>query len=178
MKKGTIFLIIIAMFLLSPRAYAADTFEKYGDIGQIALPVIALVMTAVYKDREGVVQFARVFGATMGVTYGLKYVINAKRPYGGDHSFPSGHTASAFAGAGFIQQRYGWNYGLPAYAAATLVGISRVTSGKHYAQDVAAAAAIAIGANLIFTKKIEKRTIMITPVNLNKGVGVIVTYNW
>lgn len=36
----------------------------------------------------------------------------------GDDSFPSGHTDS-FMAATFIQQRYGWQYGLPAYVAAS-----------------------------------------------------------
>ncbi len=43
-----------------------------------------------------------------------------------------------------MRKRYGWDYGIPAYAAASFVGYSRVESGKHYAHDVVAGAAIGI----------------------------------
>ena len=49
-------------------------------------------------------------------------------------SFPSDTSALAFAPAQFLWQRYGWEYGLPAYAAATFVGWSRVLSpGERHA---------------------------------------------
>ena len=44
--------------------------------------------------------------------------------------------------ATFIQQRYGWQYGLPAYVAASYVGYTRVASDQHYLEDVLAGAAI------------------------------------
>jgi len=159
-------------------AYAGDGFESYGDIVQIALPVTALAMTVAYDKREGAIQFAKAFMAAEAATYGLKYSINSRRPNGGDHSFPSGHTAAAFAGASFIQQRYGSEYGIPAYIAATLVGVSRITSDNHYLQDVVAGAAIGIGANLIFTKRFEGKNIAVTPVSLNKGAVLLLSYNW
>jgi membrane-associated phospholipid phosphatase len=60
-------------------------------------------------------------------------------------SFPSGHTASAFAfasGAGATERRLR----LPLLALATLVGYSRVHTGVHYPADVVAGAAIGLGA--------------------------------
>jgi membrane-associated phospholipid phosphatase len=60
-------------------------------------------------------------------------------------SFPSGHTASAFAfasAAGGAERRLG----LPLLALATLVGYSRVHTGVHYPADVIAGAAIGLGA--------------------------------
>lgn len=159
-------------------AYARDGFELYGDIGQIALPVTALAMTVTYDNREGTIQLAKAFIAAEAIAYGLTYSINSRRPNGGNHSFPSGHTAAAFTGASFIQQRYGMEYGIPAYIAATLVGVSRITSDNHYLQDVVAGAAIGISANLIFTKRLEKKNIAVTPVSLNKGAGLFLSYNW
>jgi hypothetical protein len=84
-------------------------------------------------------------------TYALKYSINAQRPNGGSHSFPSGHTASAFMGAEFIRLHFGMSWGIPAYGAAAWVGYSRVESRKHYWRDVAAGALIGIAANYDFS---------------------------
>ncbi len=168
-------MMLMSKFFIS-NASAGNTFETYGDIGQIAIPVSALIMTAVHDDKEGRSQFIKAFVATTAVTYVMKYSINATRPNGGDHSFPSGHTSSAFSGASFIQQRYGMEYGIPAYIAASLVGASRVTSNNHYIKDVVAGAAIGISTNLILTEKYNKKTIAITPINLNRGWGMLLTY--
>ena len=69
----------------------------------------------------------------------------------GRWSFPSGHTASAFIGAGFLQRRYGWKYGVPAYLAAGFVGASRVITKWHWIGDVIIGAGIGIGVNYLFT---------------------------
>lgn len=167
--------VLLSLFLIS-NVFAKDAFETYGDFGQVLLPATAVVMISIQKDKEGAIQFAKAFTSTLAVTYGLKYAVNSERPNGGKHSFPSGHTSSAFAGAAFIQQRYGWEYGLPAYIAAALVGVSRVTSNKHFVGDVFVGAAIGIGANLIFTSKYEKEAITIVPTS--NGVLLVLNYNW
>jgi len=177
-EPAKLFCLIISLTLSLPGVVAGEPLETFGDIGQFALPAAALGMTAVYKDGEGALDFIKALAVTEAVTYGLKYTINSERPDGGDHSFPSGHTAAAFAGAAFIQQRYGWDCGVPAYIAATLVGFSRITSKNHYAQDVLAGAAIGIGANLLFTKKYEKKNLTVSPLSLNRGMGIIFSYNW
>lgn len=91
---------------------------------------------------------------------GLKYAIDKDRPDdSGDDSFPSGHTADSFAAATFIQQRYGWKWGIPAYIGATFVGYTRVDSDKHYVEDVLAGAAIGIISGLYFTEPYSGITI-------------------
>lgn len=57
----------------------------------------------------------------------------------------------AFSGASFLQKRYGWEYGLPAYAAAGFVGWSRVNSDEHDTADVVAGATISILSTYFFT---------------------------
>ncbi|MBS1586402.1 MAG: phosphatase PAP2 family protein [Bacteroidetes bacterium] len=59
-------------------------------------------------------------------------------------SFPSGHTTAAFAAATVFSVEYRDQPVIPiiAYAAATLVGLSRITENKHWATDVFAGAAL------------------------------------
>ena len=130
----------------------ADGIETAGDVLQIVLPATAAGMTLIYWDGKGALQFGESVALTEGVTYGLKYTVQETRPNGGSNSFPSGHTSISFCSAEFIRKRYGWEYGLPAYAAATFVGYSRVESRQHYTWDVVAGAAIGIGSSYLFTR--------------------------
>jgi membrane-associated phospholipid phosphatase len=68
---------------------------------------------------KGAGQLGLSVGATAAETWALKHTVHETRPNGKDErSFPSGHTSVAFASAGYIQQRYGWQAGLPATAVA------------------------------------------------------------
>ncbi len=128
-----------------------DTIETAGDVGLVALPAAAAAMTVLNRDWEGTRQLGKALLSTAAVTGGLKLTVNEKAPNGDDHAFPSGHTSIAFAGASFLQRRYGWGYGAPAYLAAAFVGYSRVETDHHRVHDVLAGAAIGIVSNLIFT---------------------------
>lgn len=98
-----------------------------GDIGAVLLPVAGLTAILIQKDWEGLKQGALAGVTTLGVTYALKYAVKKERPdYSDNHSFPSMHTSVSFAAASFIQRRYGWKWGLPAYVVSTYVGWSRV----------------------------------------------------
>lgn len=134
------------------QAPASNEMRTAGDVLQSVLPATALGLTAGFHDREGAIEFAESAAVTLAVTYTLKYTISERRPNGGDHSFPSGHTSISFASAEFIRGRYGWEYGVPAYAAAVFVGYSRVASREHHTYDVAAGAAIGFLSSYIFTK--------------------------
>ncbi len=133
-------------------AQASDGLRTAGDVLQIALPAAAAGMTLAYRDAPGALQFAESAGVTLAVTYGLKYTVVESRPDGGAHSFPSGHTSISFCSAEFMRKRYGWEYGVPAYALASFVGYTRVESGQHHPQDVVAGAAIGILSSYIFTR--------------------------
>ncbi len=86
-------------------------------------------------------------GRAYAVTGMLKVTVDQTRPDGGRHSFPSGHTSMAFAGAESIRKAYGWGWGAPALLAAGFVGWSRVETHRHYTRDVLFGAAIGIFAN-------------------------------
>ena len=146
--------LVFAVLLASGSA-RAEVVERGGDLGAILLPAGAVAGTLVAKDTRGLGQFARAYISAMAVVYVLKPTVDRTRPDGGQHSFPSGHAASAFAGAAFLQRRYGWGLGVPSYALASFVGYSRVEAKRHYTSDVVAGAAIGIAANCVFTHSRE-----------------------
>ena len=73
---------------------------------------------------------------TDSAAFGLKLVANDKRPNGDDFSFPSAHTASSFCVASVLDEYYGPEVGLPAYAGAALVGWRMMDAHDHWASDV------------------------------------------
>jgi hypothetical protein len=89
------------------------------------------------------------------LTYSLKKITSVPRPDTGQHtSFPSGHTAQAFAAATFMSKEYGhksiW-YSIGAYAVATGVGTMRVMNNRHWVSDVLVGAGIGIfSTNLVY----------------------------
>lgn len=134
------------------RLVASDGIQTAGDVLQFVLPATAAGFTLIHRDGEGSLQLGESLAVTVGVTYALKYGFDAKRPNGGRQSFPSGHTSISFSSAEFLRKRYGWEYGLPAYAAASFVAYSRVESRQHYPRDVVAGAGIGILSSYIFTR--------------------------
>lgn len=85
----------------------------------------------------------------MGVTvYALKKTTLELRPDGSDHdSFPSGHTALAFAAAEFMHQEFKNTNPIISYTgylAAGATGVLRMYNNKHYLGDVLAGAGIGI----------------------------------
>ncbi len=74
----------------------------------------------------------------------MKVTANRRRPDGTRFSFPSGHSASAFATATIIQQAYGWKVGVPAYTLASYVAAARIAHNRHYLSDVLFGAAVGV----------------------------------
>ena len=133
-----------------------DGVEMAGDIAQFAIPAAGFAASFITGDFVGAGQFALGCLANLGVVTVIKQTVDAPRPNGKPHSFPSGHTAFAFHGALFIQRRYGWRYGVAAMLVAGFVAFSRVDAGMHYVRDVVAGAAIGAAAGLVFTRSLQK----------------------
>ena len=78
---------------------------------------------------------------TAGVSV-LKVAFGRSRPGNSDshHSFPSGHTTTAFVTATSLTYSYGWKAGVIAYPLAVIVGLSRLSDDAHWASDVVAGA--------------------------------------
>ena len=80
-------------------------------------------------------------GATSAAVTALKLVSHRERPDGSNHlSFPSGHTAVAFAAAAVLERHYGHLVGWAAYTGAAMAGEARIADNHHYFSDVVAGA--------------------------------------
>jgi membrane-associated phospholipid phosphatase len=145
-------LFLLVTLIATVAALAGDDIQTAGDFLQFVLPATAAGVTLAYKDKQGGWELGESLAVTMGVTYALKYGIDERRPNGGHDSMPSAHTSISFSAAEYLRKRYGWEYGVPAYAAASFVAYSRVESREHHPQDVIAGAGIGILSSYIFTK--------------------------
>jgi membrane-associated phospholipid phosphatase len=99
-----------------------------------------------FKDRTMIYLMANLFAE--GTVFSLKGITHQLRPDGSAYnSFPSGHTAEAFASAEFMRMEYKdvspW-YGVAGYAMATTTGILRLYNNKHWLSDVVTGAGIGI----------------------------------
>lgn len=110
------------------------------------------------------------------LTEGLKISARRTRPDGTHLSFPSGHASATFATATVLDREFGWKVGLPAYAVATAVGISRMSENKHYASDVIFGAAIGLVAGRRITMHRAGGALTLSPLAVPGGGGVGVAW--
>ena len=180
--KGMKNWIVVLLFVTFGKAYAqSKAVETSGDILMLAIPASALASTLLYEEgNKGTWQFVKVYGTSFVVTQSLKRIIAKDRPeHNGTNAFPSGHSSNAFLGAAFIQRRYGWKVGLPAYALAAYTGWTRIDARKHDGWDVLGGAVIGIGSAYLFATPYEKKTQMdLTFSKTKEGcvVGFIYTF--
>ena len=158
-RTNILLFVVLYCIAVGVDVQAAGSIETVGDVLVIALPTAAAGLTLGFKDGQGTLEFSESAALAMGVTYALKFTIDKTRPNGENQSFPSGHATISLASAEFMCKRYGWKYGLPAYALATFVAYSRVESGRHYTVDVIGGAAIGIVSSYLVTRPYKGWTI-------------------
>ena len=132
---------------------AGDSKDQQADVLMLALPATAYLLTLNKHDRDGAWALTKSLGLSAASTLALNALIEKDSPNGSSqHAFPSGHTTIAFSSAAFIQRRYGWRPGIPAYLAASYVGWLRVETDDHDTADVVGGMAIGILSSYLLTK--------------------------
>jgi len=136
------------------RCNAAPDFNcKADEYTQYSPAILMLGLKACgYKGRTewGQMLVSDAFSLVImsGVTQGLKHVVSRQRPDGNRHSFPSGHTGTAFLTATMLHKEYGWRspwWSIGGYTVAAFTGISRIMNDRHWMSDIVTGAAIGIG---------------------------------
>lgn len=144
----------LALFLPAASVLAqSSSTETAGNVLTALVPAVGAGMTFLKDDDKGKYQFLSSGVVNLSTCYVLDAATNNERSKNPDNkgSFPSQHTAIAFGGASFIHCRYGFEYAIPAYAAASYVAYSRLQADKHYPGDVIAGAAIGFVSSYLFT---------------------------
>jgi len=155
MKWQHILFVVIAS-LSSRVCHASADKDTQADILMVALPASAYLLSLHKQDEPGAWMLARSLGLAAVTTLALNSIIDQDAPNGSsDDAFPSGHSAIAFGAAGFIQKRYGWRSGIPAYAVASYVGWLRVETDDHDAADVIGGAAVGIISSYLLTEAFD-----------------------
>ena len=189
LKKILIFIVLVVGHSLSaqeadsPSEIAVETaIEKIGDYAQFGPAIASLVMIIGKNDKAGFWQFTKAMGGNLAATWTLKFAIDKRRPEGrlDGHAFPSGHTSFAFQGASFLQKRYGWTYGIPAYVIAGLVAYSRLEgiNTRHDGWDVLGGIITGIGSTYLFTTPYARDHFKLNFENSNGDYQFGVTYQF
>lgn len=119
-----------------------------GDGGRIWI-VIAVLLLIFKKTRKlGCMVALALLGSLLINNMLLKNLVARTRPYDAieglvplvakptDYSFPSGHTAAAFAAASVLYRKLPKSIGIPTILLALLISLSRLYVGVHYPSDV------------------------------------------
>jgi membrane-associated phospholipid phosphatase len=139
------------------------------------------------RFRAATYDVAQAAIVSMTYTSLIKSAAQRPRPDGSNTlSFPSGHTSGAFAMASVFDAHYGPKVGIPAYAAAAAIGLSRIESNKHHLSDVLAGATLGylVGHSVSKSNGLPDRgreprfTIAPATDASGTGVGAGFSYSW
>lgn len=168
------------------KRFTIDDFSQYLPAASTyGLNLIGIKGKNNFKDRSIIMGTSYLIMSTSVLS--LKSITKIERPDGSAaNSFPSGHTANAFAGAEFLFQEYKnvniW-YGISGYAIATATGFFRMYNQRHWFSDVVMGAGIGILSAKIaywlhpylkekFFKSNQKTTTIIAPFYNGMQVGL------
>ncbi|MCM1122638.1 MAG: phosphatase PAP2 family protein [Eubacterium sp.] len=119
-----------------------------GNGGAIWIALTVLLLLLPKTRKVGFMTSLSLIGTLLINNMFLKNLVNRTRPYEviegltylvrtpTDSSFPSGHSACAFAVACIMFRRLPKRYGIPALVLAIVIALSRLYVGVHYPSDV------------------------------------------
>ena len=181
MKQILALTLILCLIFTGATAQGRKAVETSTDVAMFAPAAVGAGVALLKGDSKGLLQLGESLVASVAVSYALKYTVKKERPDGSDaHSFPSNHTGFSFAGATFLQKRYGWKWGLPAFLVSGYVAWGRVYAKRHDVWDVLAGAAIGVGSGLLFTTPFAKEhDVVVSPaLGTDGGYGVYLSFKF
>ena len=147
-----VLLAILSLHAGTATAADAQTLRT-ADVVTVLTPFVTFGIAYFKHDTEGEKEWVRDLAVNEVLNTGLRIAFNhtrlGKRPDGSSYGFPSGHAGFMFSQAGFLQERYGWAYGVPALIVASAVSYIRVREDKHYWRDVIAGGALGYGVSML-----------------------------
>jgi membrane-associated phospholipid phosphatase len=157
-------LYICLACLICTKIYAGPftNKNKYGDLFLAGSVFYGYGMISANEDLTGFFQMTGTHIFSSLVTETLKKTVNRPRPNGGNYSFPSGHSTSAFASAAFVHRRYGWKPAIAPYIMSGIVAWSRVDQRAHYWSDVITGAGVGIVSAWLIGSKYDKFQVFAT----------------
>lgn len=180
-KLFVIYLLATFSVLSTAFGQIRQRVEKSTDVLMFVAPVAGFISTLALKDYTGTKQIVLSGATNLALTYALKYTISKERPDHSDHhAFPSSHTSISFQGASFIQRRYGWKWGAPAYALSAYVAWGRVYARNHDWWDVIGGALIGTASSYLFTRPFaRKHRLTLSPIVIEEtypGLYAVFTF--
>jgi membrane-associated phospholipid phosphatase len=148
--------LVGSILLVAACAFAQQTtFQKTSDVASYITVFSNIGLDTVNSFRApdkkcAFISEAIKIGTTIGISELLKAVVHEERPdKSDDKSFPSEHTAIAFATSGWS---FGWGITLGG-----LTGAGRVAANRHHWWDTLAGGSIGYGVNFGTTKLMNCR---------------------
>jgi membrane-associated phospholipid phosphatase len=156
-----------------------DIASYYGFIKYQAAFAAGLYLTGLFTRSDDVRETARMIMQSLTysgtITIGLRYLFDRERPYVTDdpykfnwfkiksldtQSFPSGHTAVAFATSTILAEKIGtWWSRVIFYGAAAVTGYSKIRTNEHWLSDVVFGAMLGFGSSWFVLKQDADRKI-------------------
>lgn len=156
-----------------------DIAAQYGYIYYHVIFASGLYLTGLFTRSDDVRETARMIMESLAfsgtITVGLRFVFDRERPYVTDdpykfdwfkvksldtQSFPSGHTAVAFATGTILAEKIGtWWSRIIFYGAAALTGYSKIRTNQHWFSDVVFGAMLGFGSSWFVLKQDADRKI-------------------
>ena len=166
--------VLVFAFCLESTAQSKQRVDRSTDYLMFVPALTGAAISLCEQDYQGLKQLALSGATSAAVNYLLEFSIKKDRPdHTGEHAFPSTHAAASFTGAAFLQRRYGWKWGAPAYVLSAYVAWGRIYAKKHDVWDVLAGAAIGVGSSLIYTRPFAKKAnLVLAPTVINEHPGL------
>jgi hypothetical protein len=165
----------------------ADDYLQFAPIPMV-FAMDALGFKSTHTWQEQVILFSRAQLMMMAMIYPIKHFTKVQRPDSSAYnSFPSGHTAQAFAGASFFYKEFGRQHpwaSAGVFMLASGIGAFRVLNNRHWVSDVLAGAGFGIlSVELSYLmykprKKNKKQSVFIYPSYSNHSFACSALLRW